>query len=259
MIEVRNISVDYDGLQVVSEVSFRVETGKIVFLLGANGAGKTTILKTLNGTLKPYSGEILLEGKPLQQLSRRQIAKKIAVVAQESETKFPVTVLEFVLAGRFANTAFFAWDTDEDLQIALECLKLCDLDGCSNRLMNQLSGGERQRAVLARALATQARILLLDEPTNNLDLSHQISIFKLVRQRCKNCLSSAVVVTHDVNLASEFADEIILLKNGRILAQGEPSVVLTEKNLRLTFDVNVLLDTNPVTKHPRVTLMYDTG
>ncbi len=259
MIEARDISVGYDGLQVVSEVSFRVETGKIVFLLGANGAGKTTILKALNGTLKPYSGEILLEGKPLHQLSRRQIAKKIAVVAQESETKFPVTVLEFVLAGRFANTAFFAWDTDEDLQIALECLKLCDLDGYENRLMNQLSGGERQRAVLARALATQARILLLDEPTNNLDLSHQISIFKLVRQRCKNCLSSAVVVTHDVNLASEFADEIILLKNGKILAQGKSSVVLTEKNLRLIFDVNVLLDTNPVTKHPRVTLMYDTG
>ncbi|RMG07645.1 MAG: ABC transporter ATP-binding protein [Acidobacteria bacterium] len=259
MIEVRNISVGYDGLQVVSEVSFRVETGKIVFLLGANGAGKTTILKALNGTLKPYSGEILLEGEPLHQLSRRQIAKKIAVVSQESETRFPVTVLEFVLAGRFANTAFFAWDTDEDLQIALACLKLCDLDGYSNRLMNQLSGGERQRAVLARALATQARILLLDEPTNNLDLSHQISIFKLVRQRCKNCLSSAVVVTHDVNLASEFADEIILLKNGKISAQGKPSVVLTEKNLRLTFDVNVLLDTNPVTKHPRVTLMYDTG
>lgn len=256
MIEVKEISVSYDGFEVVSDVSFSAERGKIIFLLGANGAGKTTILKTLNGTLQTTKGEVLIEGKPLRKLTRREIAQKIAVVAQESETKFPITVLEFVLAGRFAHGAVFGWESEEDFMIALECMKLCDLEGYEHRLMNQLSGGERQRAVLARALATQAQILLLDEPTNNLDLAHQISIFRLVKDRCKNCLSTAVIVTHDINLASEFADEIVLLKKGKILAKGEPKKVLNEANLQEAFGAKILLDENPISKRIRITPVY---
>lgn len=229
---------------------------KIIAILGANGAGKTTLLKSLNGSLSITKGSILLDEKPLDSFSRREIAQKIAVVAQENETKFPVTVLEFVLSGRFAHGGVFGWESESDLQIAQNALEMCDLKDFENKLMNELSGGERQRVVFARALATQARILLLDEPTANLDLSHQAILFRLVRQRCQTCDSSAVIITHDLNLASEFADEVLLLKRGKVVAKGEPKDVLTAENLQAVFDVEVLLDGHPRSGKPRITLSY---
>ncbi len=256
MLEVKHISINYGVCAVVQNVSFVLESGKIIAVLGANGAGKTTLLKSLNGGLPVAKGKILIEGKNLKTYSRREIAGKIAVIAQENETKFPVSVLEFVLSGRFAHGAAFGWETEKDLQIALDCLELCDLKNYENRLMNQLSGGERQRVVLARALATQAKILLLDEPTANLDLAHQAMMFRIINERCKGCNSSAIVITHDLNLAAEFADEIILLKNGEISAKGNPETVLTEENLFKVFDVKVLLDENPSSGKRRVTTIY---
>ncbi|MCY7344783.1 MAG: ABC transporter ATP-binding protein [Pyrinomonadaceae bacterium] len=256
MLKVQKISINYGVCAVVQDVSFALKAGKIVALLGANGAGKTTLLKSLNGALPSSAGEIRLDGKLIENYSRREIARKIAVIAQETETKFPVSVLEFVLSGRFAHGAAFGWETADDLQIALECLEQCDLKNYENRSMNRLSGGERQRVVLARALATEAKILLLDEPTANLDLAHQALLFRLIKERCLSCESAAIVITHDLNLASEFADEIILLKNGRIAAQGSPDKVLTEDNLQKVFDVKVLLDENPFSKKRRITTIY---
>jgi iron complex transport system ATP-binding protein len=257
MLEVQNITINYGVCAVVQGISFNLETGKIIALLGANGAGKTTLLKTLNGGLPIASGEINLNGKSLKDFSRRAIAQKIAVVAQETETKFPVSVAEFVLSGRFAHGAAFGWETTRDWRIALECLHECDLKNYANRSMNQLSGGERQRVVLARALATEAKILLLDEPTANLDLAHQALLFRLIKERCEKYEAAAIVVTHDLNLASEFADEIVLLKNGRIAAKGSPDTVLTVENLQAVFDVKVLLDENPRSKKTRVTTIYN--
>ena len=257
MLKVQNISINYGECAVVEDVSFSLEAGKIVALLGANGAGKTTLLKSLNGSLPAAKGEISLDGKDLKDHSRREIARKIAVIAQENETKFPVSVLEFVLSGRFAQpSGNFGWETEKDLQIAVDCLVLCDLKNYESRLMNRLSGGERQRVILARALATEAKILLLDEPTANLDLAHQAMMFRLIRERCETCQSSAVLITHDLNLASEFADEIILLKNGKIMAKGEPEKVLTGENLKEIFGVKVLLDENPSSGKRRVTTIY---
>jgi iron complex transport system ATP-binding protein len=256
MLEVQNITVSYSAAEVVKDVSFALDAGKIIAVLGANGAGKTTLLKTLNGGLPVSKGSILLDGKLLNEFSRREIARRIAVIAQENETKFPVTALEFVLAGRFAHANNFGWETAADLKIAAKALAMCDAASYEKRLMNELSGGERQRIVLARALATEAKILLLDEPTANLDLAHQAMMFRLVRTRCETSGASAVLITHDLNLASEFADEILLLKNGRIHAKGEPQKVLTEENLQTIFGVKVLLDENPWSKKRRVTTIY---
>lgn len=256
MLEVQNISINYGICAVVQDVSFVLRSGKIIALLGANGAGKTTLLKSLNGGLPIAEGTILLDGKELKDYSRREIAQKIAVIAQETETKFPVSVLEFVLAGRFAQGTAFGWETENDLQIAVKCLGQCDLKNYEARQMNQLSGGERQRVVLARALATQAKILLLDEPTANLDLAHQALMFRLIKEKCLREEASAVLITHDLNLASEFADEIILLKNGKLAAKGAPEAVLTEENLSEVFGVKVLLDENPVSRRRRVTTIY---
>jgi iron complex transport system ATP-binding protein len=134
---------------------------------------------------------------------------------------------------------------------------MCDLQNYEGRLMNELSGGERQRVVLARALATEARILLLDEPTANLDLAHQALMFHLVSERCGSCESSAVIITHDLNLASAFADKILLLKNGRAVALGTPETVLTSKNLQEVFDIGVLLDAHPRSGKPRITMNFE--
>ena len=256
MLEVQDITVKYGPCEILRDVSFELKTGEIIAVLGSNGAGKTTLIRALNGTLPVSIGEIVLDGNILVSFSRRQIARAIAVVAQENETKFPVTVLQFVLSGRFARGSAFGWETENDLEITEDALNKCDLADYKSRLMNELSGGERQRVVLARALATEAKILLLDEPTANLDLAHQALMFRLVRERCRQDGNAAIVITHDLNLASEFADRIMLLKDGRIFAIGEPQHVLCEENLKEVFDVQVLLDENPVSRKVRVTTIY---
>jgi iron complex transport system ATP-binding protein len=287
MLEVQNIVINYGANEIVKDVSFALRNGEILAIVGANGAGKTTLLRGLNGALPLAKGEIFLDGKLLENYSRGEIARKIAVVAQETETKFPVTVLEFVLAGRFAHGGVFGWETENDLQIAENALKMCDLENYESRLMNELSGGERQRVVLARALATEAKILLLDEPTANLDLAHQALMFRLVRGMCSAGVSpavpeasrfrngrqdarrysrrdasatgaaSAVIITHDLNLASAFADKILLLKRGKTVAMGKPEAVLTAENLREVFEIGVLLDAHPRTGKPRITMSYE--
>ncbi len=256
MLSANDITIKYGPCEVLRDISFDLAEGEIVVLLGPNGAGKTTLIKALNGTLSLTVGQVLLDAKPLDSYSRREIARRIAVVAQENETKFPVTVLEFILSGRFARGTAFGWESADDVAVAEKALVECDLANFSSRLMNELSGGERQRVVLARAIATEAKILLLDEPTANLDLAHQAMMFRLVRQRCREAGCAAIVITHDLNLAAEFADKLLLLKHGTIFAAGTASEVLTESNIREVFDVSALLDKNPASGNVRVTAVY---
>jgi len=256
VLKVQDITVRYGVGDVIRDVSFELDGGTIIALLGPNGAGKTTLIRSLNGTVPISSGSILLDGKELGFYSRREIAQKIAVVAQENETKFPVSVLEFVLSGRFARGSACGWETEDDLVAGRNALEQCDLADFETRLMNELSGGERQRVVLARALATESSLMLLDEPTANLDLAHQAMMFRLVRERCQERGASAIVITHDLNLAAEFADQVMLLKSGRVFSFGAVSDVLTEGNLNEVYDVNVLLDENPASGKVRVTTVY---
>jgi len=256
MITVENISISYNGKPVVRDVSFDLANGEIIALIGPNGAGKTTLIRALNQTVAISSGSIKIENRNIADFSRREIARRIAVVAQENETKFPLTVLEFVLAGRFVHGRAFGWETGEDVNTARGALGDCELADVSDRLMNELSGGERQRVVLARALATGANVLLLDEPTANLDLAHQAMMFRLVRERCRSCDASAIVITHDLNLAAAFADRVLVLNEGRLFALGAPAEVLTAENIREVFGVKVLLDENPVSGNVRVTGLY---
>ncbi|MGD9562731.1 MAG: ABC transporter ATP-binding protein [Pyrinomonadaceae bacterium] len=256
MLKVKHLNVRYGAFEVLNDISFTLSQGEIIALIGPNGAGKTTLIKALNGTVPASAGEIVLNGRPLDDFDRRDIARRIAVVAQENETKFPLTVSDFVIAGRFANGSAFGWESADDIAAAERALSECELDGFEHRLMNELSGGERQRVVLARAIATNARILLLDEPTANLDLAHQASMFRLVRQKARDENYSAVVITHDINQASEFADRVIMLNNGRIRAIGPPEEVLGETSLKEVFNVNVHLDRSPVSGNVRVTTIY---
>ncbi len=255
MIEARDLTISYNDRIAVSHVTLTLDDGEITALVGPNGAGKSTLLRSLNGQVPRTSGAVLLDGEPIEKYNRRTIGRRIAVVAQEAELRFPVTVLEFVLGGRFAwgPNSGWGWETERDLRVASEVLAETELTDLSGRLMNELSGGERQRTVLARALATEASLLLLDEPTANLDLSHQATLLALVRKRCDKRQSSALVVTHDLNLASQFVDRILLMKDGKAVRLGTPPEVLTPELLHEVFGVEVLVDAHPITGAPRVT------
>ena len=259
MLEARELTIKYDDRTAVAGVSLRLGAGEITSIIGPNGAGKSTLLRALNGQVRRAAGVVLLDGEPIEKFSRRSIGRRIAVVAQEAQLRFPVNVLEFVLGGRFAwaSNAGWGWETERDVRVAQAVLRETELAELSGRLMNELSGGERQRAVLARALATEAAFLLLDEPTANLDLSHQATLLALVRNRCDRHESAALVVTHDINLASQFADHILLMKDGEVIKAGTPHEVLTPELLREVFKVTVLVDAHPVTSAPRVTPVHE--
>jgi iron complex transport system ATP-binding protein len=259
MLEARGISVHYGPREAVADVSLRVLPHEVTAIIGPNGAGKSTLMRALNGARAVSSGEVLLDGRPLNSYARRAVSRRIAVVAQEAELRFPVTVTEFVLGGRYAwsSTGAWGWETERDVEVARNALRETELEDFGARRMNELSGGERQRAVLARALATEAAILLLDEPTANLDLAHQAAMLALVRSRCDERGTSAVVVTHDINLAAEFADHVLLLKQGRTLAYGPPRRVLSPELLGEVFEIRVLVDAHPVTGAPRITPVHE--
>lgn len=259
MLEAQNITVSYGAREALAGISLQARPGKILAIIGPNGAGKTTLMRALNGALAPASGEILLDGKPISAFARRAVSRRISVVAQEAELRFPVTVMEFVLGGRYAWSSTGAWgfETARDIEVAQQALRDTELEDYSARLMNELSGGERQRAVLARALATEASILLLDEPTANLDLAHQATVLQLVRERCDSRGAASIVVTHDINLAAEFADSVLLIKDGRTVAAGKPGEVLTPELLREVFEIEVLVDAHPLSGMPRITPVHE--
>jgi iron complex transport system ATP-binding protein len=245
LLEAREVTVGYDHRVAVADLTLTLKPSEITAIIGPNGAGKSTLLRTLNGQIRQSSGGILLDGQPLERLNRRSISRRIAVVAQEAELRFPVTVLEFVLGGRFAwstNTGW-GWETERDLQVAEAVLRETEMSELSGRLMNELSGGERQRALMARALATEA--------------PHQATLLTLVRNRCDRSEATALVVTHDINLAAQFADHILLMKNGRAVYAGTPKEVLQPQILQDVFEVRVLVDAHPVTGGPRVTPVHD--
>jgi iron complex transport system ATP-binding protein len=259
VLEARDISVSYGTREVLTNITLRTKPGELTAIIGPNGAGKSTLMRALNGSLAPTRGAVLLDGKPLAAYARRLVARRVAVVAQEAELRFPVSVLEFVLGGRYAWSGMSAWgwETERDVEVARAALAETELEDFGGRLMNELSGGERQRAVLARALATEAGILLLDEPTANLDLAHQASLLALVRARCDTRHAAAVIVTHDLNLAAEFADHLLLVKDGRVLADGPPRAALTPELLEQVFAIRILVDAHPLTGAPRITPVHE--
>lgn len=258
LLTVNDLTVSYGSRVAVDQVSLSLTAGEFASVVGPNGAGKSTLLRALNGAVQVTSGSVLLEGKPLAAYTRRAISRLIAVVAQEAELRFPVSVFEFVLGGRYpwAGANALGWENENDLKVAEAVIVETELTHLKRRLMNELSGGERQRCLLARALATEAPLLLLDEPTANLDLAHQASILSLVRSRCDKRNSAALVITHDLNLAAQFSDQVLLMDHGRTVAFGKPEKVLAPDLLRQVFEVEVLVDSHPVTGVPRITPVY---
>lgn len=241
--------------EVLKGLSFDADAGELLAVLGPNGAGKSTLLKIIVGILKPSHGSVVLDGRKLDSLSRREIACLVGYVPQESSVHFPLTALEFVLQGRFAQGRLVGFESDEDLREATRAMELTEATQFASRLVGELSGGERQRVMLARALAGRPRLLVLDEPVANLDISHQVKVLDLVQSLTKSRKMAAVVVTHELNLAAEFASRVLLLKAGEMLACGPASKVMTEPNLVALFDTGLIVDHSPASGAPRVTLI----
>ena len=253
--EGKNLKFKYDESWVLDGLSFEGSEGEILGIIGPNGSGKTTILRILSRVLIPQEGEVYIKGKNLLELEQKEIAQIIGVVPQDTYFPFPFTVGEVVLMGRSPWLSGFGFESSEDLQIASQAMALTNTLSFSSRLIFELSGGERQRTIIARALAQQPQIMLLDEPTVYLDIGHQIEIYDLIKKLNAEKKLTLIIVSHDLNLASEYCDCLILLDAGRIYKMGSPKEVITEENLSRVYQSKVLVEENPVTGAPRVTLL----
>ena len=254
MIEVNSISFRYHEDWVLQDVSFRVEKGEFVGVIGPNGSGKTTLLKILYRLLSPQKGEILFELVPMRKMDRNDIAKRVAVVAQETQLLFPFSVLETVLMGRSPYLGHLMFESEKDLEIAKKAMEWTKVLPFSERPMDELSGGERKRVFIARALAQEPEVILLDEPTANLDIHHQIDFLDLILTLNRERGLTMVMASHDMNIASEFCDRLILLQDGRIYKMGTPQEVITKENIKSVFGCEVWIDQNPVSGMPRINL-----
>lgn len=220
------------------DVSATIERGSLTGLLGPNGCGKTTLLKLVAGVLRPGRGRIAVDGRRIDQISRRELATQLALVPQETHPAFDYTTREMVLMGRHPHLRRFQLEGPADSAIALKCLEATGTGHLVDRAYMTLSGGEKQRVIVASALAQEPQILLLDEPTASLDLTYQIELASLLQRLNRDRGVTMVLATHDLNLAASICDTLVLMRDGRVLAHGPTRDVLTAAAIRLLYDVD---------------------
>ncbi len=254
MLSAEEVSFRYapDGPLVVNGVSVRLAAGALVGILGPNGSGKTTLLRLLSGTRRPSAGRVMLGDQPLDRRSRRDVARRIAVVPQETELAFEYSAIEIVLMGRHPHLGVFTVEGPEDMRIAREALAATGTADLAERPFHQLSGGEKQRIVIAAALAQSAALLLLDEPTASLDLGYQLEVSSLLLRLNRDHGVTMAISTHDLNLAASICRELILMRDGKVLASGPTDTVLTPENVRRLYDVEADVHVHSETGHMTV-------
>jgi len=238
-------------------LSFHAKPGEIVAILGPNACGKSTLLRLISGALEPLSGRIFLDGFVTHSLSPRTRAQRIALVQQESRLLFPSRVWEFVLQGRHPYGSGLRFETEDDVIVATNALTQVGANHLSDRWMDKISGGEKQRVILARALAQQPLLLLLDEPTLHLDIGAQVDLLHNLRRLAAENRYTVVVVTHELNLAGEYADQVVLLQKGKCLRVGPPATVFQRELLEQVFQAPLSVEMTS-SGRPRVTLFSNT-
>jgi len=256
LLSARELAFAYHGgegaREVFAGVSLDLAAGELVALAGPNGAGKTTLLKVLSGVLPPRSGEVRLDGRPLETFSPKEIARQMAFVGQELAADFSFTVEELVLLGRSPHLGTLAVETQRDFEIAREAMRSTGVEALADRAIDEISGGERQRAFLAMALAQEPRVLLLDEPASHLDLAHEVAFFDLLAKLVAGTQLAVLVAGHDLNIAADYASRLAVLGGGRLVADGPPEDVLTEDLLVKHWGARAMVVPSPATGRPHV-------
>jgi iron complex transport system ATP-binding protein len=266
LVEFREVSFAYRAAAerttrpfALSELSFTIAPGEIVGVIGPNSSGKTTLIRLLTRVLEPATGEIRLAGDPIRRLAATDLARRIGVVPQGILPQFPFTVGELVLMGRYPHDPGRYFESPRDRAVAREAMGATGVLELAELPFDHLSGGERQRAVVARALAQEPGLLVLDEPTAHLDLRYQVETAALLRRLNRERGMTIVLVSHDLNLAAEVCDRLLLLAGGRPMAIGPPEAVLDEALLASVFGCEVIVDKSEATRRPMVRLTWRVG
>jgi len=252
ILNVENVEFSYDKLPMLENIDFNVPAGSFVSILGPNGSGKTTLLKNLCGLLVPKNGTVALRNRKISSFKQKEFAKTVAVVHQSSEIGFSFSVFDTVLMGRFPYIKKLQGEKMEDIKIAEEAMKNTGIWHLKEKDVREISGGERQRVMIARALTQEPELLILDEPISNLDIKFQISILRLCKKLNKEKGITIVTTLHDINLAGEYSDYILLLNKGKVVVQDEPKKVLTMENIEEVYGVKVEILSRGESKFPYI-------
>lgn len=255
MLKVENLSFSYDNLDILKEISFTLEIGDFVGILGPNGCGKTTLLKNINRWLQPNQGNVYIDGFNILNLKVKDLAKRVASVPQDTSLDIGFTAEQIVAMGRNPHLKSFESEESNDFAIIKESMDAMDVWHLREKPIYQLSGGEKQRVLIARALAQQPVLLLLDEPTSHLDINYQWELLDLLKDLCVNKSLTILVVLHDMNLASMFCNKAILLKEHRIFKIGSLSEVLNKQNIKEVFNMDVHVSFPKGSHHPVVVFL----
>lgn len=251
-INMQNVTLGYGRKLVVEDITFKAEPGEMIGLVGPNGCGKSTIIRALSRIISPYSGRILLNGKDIFRIPRRELACLIGVVPQVPLLPSNFTAFEIVLMGRNPHLGLFQYEGHKDIAIAWEAMGKTSTQHLAQQRIGELSGGEIQCIVVARVFAQETEAILLDEPTANLDISRQIEILDLIKSLCRKDGLTVVVALHDLNLAAQYCDRLVLINNGRIHAAGKPGEVINTDNIMHVYGAGSYIYIHPLSGLPTV-------
>ena len=252
---VERVTCGYGGAPVLHGFSLAVPPGEFLAVVGPNGCGKSTLVKLISRVLRPTEGRVLLAGRDLAGYKQRELARHLAVVAQETGAEFDFTVEEVVALGRLPHLARFRGETARDRKAVQDALVATGTLALKDRLVTRLSGGERQRVMVARALAQEPGLLVLDEPTAHLDIAHQVELLDLTRRLNRERGLTVIAVLHDLNLAAQYAHRLLMMKDGAVFAAGAPSDVLTEEHVAAVYGSRVKVTRHPEEGSPHVILL----
>lgn len=251
-ITIENLDFGYDEQNVLRDISLKFPEGGFISIIGPNGSGKSTLLKSISAVLKPRRGNIFVNDAALSSMKKKDIAQLMSVVPQNTALEFDYKVVDVVLMGRYPYLGKFKGETEKDYAIAVRNMEYTNTLHLKDRSFNELSGGERQRVILAQALTQQPKILLLDEPISHLDLQHQIEILTLIKKLSMDQNLTVIAVLHDLNMASNYSDYIVMMKDGQIKGEGAPIETLTVENIKDIFNIDVQIEVSPLTNKPYI-------